>query len=78
MKKLNINAIALAVTLAFGASAMAEGLLSTADYKAGKEKISVDYKAAQSACAGLSGNASAICIADAKGKMDAAKANFSK
>ena len=42
MKTLNINAIALAVTLAFSASAMAEGMLSKADYKAGKEKVSVD------------------------------------
>ena len=76
MKILNIKVITLAVTLAFSASAMAEGMLSKADYSAGKEKISVDYKAAKAACASLSGNASDICVADAKGKKEVAKAEL--
>ena len=76
MKILKIKVITLAVTLAFSACAMAEGMLSKADYSAGKEKISVDYKAAKAACASLSGNASDICVADAKGKKEVAKADI--
>lgn len=41
MNKLNINTIALAVTLAFSAGAMAEGMTKDA-YKADKERISAD------------------------------------
>ena len=67
MNKLNINAIALAVTLAFSAGAMAEGM-SKADYKAGKDKISATYKTDKAACSSLSGNAGDICKAEALGK----------
>lgn len=76
MKTLPINALALAVTLAFSSGVMAEGMLSKADYKAAKEKISTDYKVAKVACNSLSGNAGDICVADAKGKRDVAKAEL--
>ena len=76
MTQLNFTAIALAVTLVFSTSAIAEGVLSKADYKAGKEKISADYKMAKASCASLSGNASDICVADAKGKQGVAKAEL--
>jgi len=75
MNKLNINAIALAVSLAFSAGALAEGL-SKADYKAGKDKIAAEYKMAKAACATLSGNPNDICIAEAKGKEKTAKAEL--
>ncbi|HSG22050.1 MAG TPA: hypothetical protein VLA64_03740, partial [Azonexus sp.] len=67
MNKLNINAIALAVTLAFSASAMAEGMTKV-DYKAAKEKITGEYKSAKTACKSLSGNANDVCVLEAKAK----------
>jgi len=75
MNKLNINAIALAVTLAFSAGAMAEGM-SKVDYKAGKDKIAAMYKTDKAACSSLSGNASDVCKAEAKGKEKVAAAEL--
>lgn len=75
MKKLNINMLVLAVSLAFSAGAMAEGM-SKADYKAGKDKISAEYKTAKSSCGSLSGNASDICVAQAKGNEKVALADL--
>lgn len=75
MKKLNISVIALAISLAFSAGAMAEGM-SRNEYKADKEKIAAEYKSAKSGCVSLSGNANDICIAEAKGKEKVAKAEL--
>lgn len=75
MNKLNINTIALAITLAFSTAAMAEGM-SKADFKAGQDKISAEYKTAKANCGSLSGNASDICIAEAKGTEKVALANL--
>jgi len=67
VKTLNINVIALAVSLAFSAGAMAQSM-SKNDYKAGKDKITAEYKLAKAGCASLSGNPKDICVAEAKGK----------
>lgn len=67
MNTIKINAIALAVSLVFSAGAMAE-TLSKGGYKAGKDKISAEYKLAKVSCAPLSGNAHDICKAEAKGR----------
>jgi len=75
MNKLNINAIALAVTFAFSAGAMAEGMTWT-DYKAAKTNISATYKTDKAACSSLSGNASDICKAEARGKEKVAAAEL--
>ena len=48
--------------------------ISKADYKAGKTRISADYKAATSACAPMSGNAKDICVQEAKAKEKVALA----
>ncbi len=63
---LNINAIALAVSLAFSTGAMAQGL-SKNDYEAVKEGIAAKYQLAKADCASLSGNPGDICMAGAKG-----------
>ena len=76
MKNINLKSMALAVPLAFSASAMAKGMMSSADYKAGKARIAAEYKTAKAACDSLSGNASDICMADAKGKAKVAKAEL--
>lgn len=75
MKKLTINTIALALTLAFTGAAMAEGM-SKIDFQASKEKIAAEYKMAKSNCASFSGNASDICMAEAKGREKIASAEL--
>jgi ribosome-associated translation inhibitor RaiA len=67
MNTLNINVIALAVSLAFSAGTMAQGM-SKNDYQAGKDKIAAEYKSAKASCGSLSGNANDICVAEAKGR----------
>lgn len=75
MNKLNINVIALAVSLAFSAGAMAQGM-SKNDYKAGKDRITAEYKLAKAGCASLSGNPKDICVAETKGKERVAMAEL--
>ena len=75
MKNLNINALALAVGLAFSAGAMAENM-SNEDYKAGKAQSAAQYKAEKAACNSFSGNAKDICIAEAKGREKVTRAEL--
>lgn len=75
MNKLNINVIALAVSLAFSAGAMAQSM-SKNDYKVGKDKIAAEYKSAKAGCASLSGNPKDICVTEAKGKEKIAKSEL--
>jgi hypothetical protein len=67
MKKFNISAIAIAISLAFAGGAMAQNM-SKEQYKSGKDNIAAEYKAANAACGSLSGNAKDICKAEASGK----------
>ena len=75
MSRINMTTIAAAITLAFSAGAMAESL-SKADYKAGKDRTSAEYKSAKAACGSLSGNAKDICVVEAKGKEKVARAEL--
>ncbi|MFA7280286.1 MAG: hypothetical protein WC100_09325 [Sterolibacterium sp.] len=75
MNKLNINLIALAVSLAFSTGVMAQNM-SKNDYRAGKDSISAEYKTAKAACGSLSGNAHDVCKAEAKGKESVALAEL--
>ena len=75
MKNFNLNVIALAVSLAFSASAFAEGI-SKDEYKAGKDRIAAEYKLAKASCASLAGNPNDICVAEAKGAEKVAKADL--
>lgn len=75
MNTIHFKALTVAICCAFGAPAMAQSM-SKADFKLGKERISVDYKAAKSACASLSGNAKDVCKVDAKGKEKVARAEL--
>lgn len=75
MNKLNIRMIALVISFAFSAGAMAQSM-SKNDYKAAKDKISADYKSARAACASLSGNTKDICVVEAKGSKKTAKAEL--
>ena len=75
MKTFNINSIALAVSLAFSAGAMAQEL-SKNDYEAVKKGIASKYKLAKADCASLSGNPGDICMAEAKGDEKVALAEL--
>ena len=75
MNTLNIKTIAIALSLAFSAGAMAQSM-SKADYQTGKDRIAAEYKSARGACNSFSGNANDICVAEAKGKENIAKAEL--
>lgn len=48
--------------------------MTSADYRAAKERAVTDYKAARARCDGLSGNPKDVCIAEAKAAEAKAKA----
>ena len=82
--KLKINAIAIAIGLAFSAGATAQDM-SKADYKSGKDGIAAEYKSAKAACASMSGSRRdgsrgkirrQICEAEATGKKEVATAEL--
>jgi len=65
-----IVAAMLALPLAQAAS------MAKADYKAGKTRISADYKADKAACASFTDNAKDICLEEAKAKEKVARAEL--
>src|SRR5690606_37398597 len=67
MNKFKINAIAVAIGLAFCAGAMAQALTKD-EYKAQKTAIADQYKSGKVACASFAANVKDICMAEAKGK----------
>ena len=75
MNKLNFNAIALAVGLAFCAGVMAQSM-SNDEYRAGQDKIAAAYKSAKAGCASYTGNTHDICVVDAKGRERIANAEL--
>lgn len=64
----------IAAMLAFPVAHAAS--LTKADYKAGKIRVTNEFKAAKTACASLAGNAQDICIEEAKGKENVARAEL--
>ena len=66
----------VAVALAFSGAAFAAQGISKDEYKAGKDRIAADYKAAKASCGSLAGNAKDICVAEAKGREKVAKAQL--
>jgi len=75
MNTFKFNLLAIALGLALSGAAMAQPL-SKADYKAAKQKISVDYKTAKAGCASLAANVKDICVVEAKGKEKVALAEL--
>jgi hypothetical protein len=75
MNQLSRNSLALAVSLAFSAGALANEMTKV-DYKASQEKITGEYKAAKTSCASLSGNGKDVCVLEAKGKEKIARAEL--
>lgn len=60
----------LALPVAYAAT------MTKADYKAGKTRISADYKTDKAACASLKANAKDICVQEAKAKEKVALAEI--
>lgn len=50
--------------------------LSDSEYKASRDRVDADYKAESAGCDKLSGNAKDICVAEAKGHRDVARAEL--
>lgn len=75
MKYLQLKAIALATSLVFSVGALAQAMSMT-DYKAGKDRISAEYKSSKAGCQSLSGNPKDICVEEAKGREKTGKADL--
>jgi hypothetical protein len=75
MNQFTSTAIAVAIGLTFSAVAMAE-TISKSDYKTGMNSIATEYKSDKTNCKSLSGNANNICMAEARGKENIAKADL--
>lgn len=75
MKQFILHAIPVAISLLFGAGAIAQSM-SAAEYKSARDGIAADYKSARTACAPMSGDAKNQCIADAKNKRKIARAEL--
>ena len=73
--KLMTHSITLALGLAFSAGAMAQDM-SYRSYSAAKDTITTEYKSDKAHCDPLSGNSKDICMAEAKGKEDIARAEL--
>ena len=74
--KLSITSIALAVGVAFAASAQAQQVNERKVNKAEHERIEAQAKADKAKCDTLKANAKDICMAEAKGKEKVAKAEL--
>ena len=71
----NLNFKSALVVAALLAMPLAQAAnLSKDEYKAGKTRISADYKAAKAACASMTGNAKDICHEEAKAREKVALA----
>lgn len=71
--RFNRNLIALLATGLFASASMA---MSPAEHTAAKDRISAEYKTSKAQCDALSANAKDICIKQAKGAEDVAKAEL--
>ncbi len=75
MKKLTIIALALALGFGLSGGAFAANM-SKADYKAAQKRIDAEEKADKATCKSMSGNAKDICMKEANGKENVAKAEL--
>ena len=75
MNKLNINAIAVAISLAFATGAMAQNM-SKDEHKGRMDSIAAEYKSAKARCGSFAANAKDICMAEATGNEKVAKAEL--
>jgi len=69
------HALSLAAALAVSPSALAAGM-TKAQHQAAEQGIEADYKAGKGACDARTGNAKDICVKEAKGREQVAKAEL--
>jgi hypothetical protein len=69
---LNVFGVALLLALPVANAAV----MAKTDYKAGKTRISGDYKADKAACGSSAGNAKDVCVEEAKAKEKVARAEL--
>jgi len=72
MSKLLMTVIAGSLALAVSAPAIAAG--SKEEYKAANDRADANYKVAREKCNSMSGNSKDVCVAEAKGEQNKAKA----
>lgn len=75
MKRPAVAALTLAVGLVFSTGAMADGMTKKQYQFLGKN-IETEYAAARKACKARAGNALDICMVQAKGRMNVARAEL--
>ncbi len=75
MIKLNVTALAAAITLVFSAGAMAL-VMSQDQYQSGKTSIAAEYQSARAGCDSFSANTRDVCRAEARGQQNVAKARL--
>lgn len=75
MQTRTLTALSAALLLSVSASVFAEPM-SKADHKSAQAAISAQYDADKTACKGLADNAKDICMEEAKGKKNVAKAEL--
>jgi hypothetical protein len=75
MNKFTIAVITFAIGAAFSTGASAESM-SKKEYDANKNKLGMEYDAAKAKCDTLAGNPKDICVAEAKGALNTAKADL--
>ena len=75
MNQLKTSAIAFAITMAFSGAVLAD-TMTKAQYKMNGKNIAATYKTDKAGCNSFSGNAKDICVAEAKGKENMAKADL--
>ena len=73
MNKLKTLQAALLAASLLALPAAYAATMTQADYKAGKTRISADYKTDKAACASLTANAKDICVQEAKAKEKVAR-----
>jgi hypothetical protein len=73
VKKLKLTTLAMAIGLALSANAMG-GTPSEAQYKKSGETIAANHKSDEAACQSLAGNTKDVCMAEAGGRQNVAKA----
>jgi cellobiose phosphorylase len=76
MSKLKTLKAALLLAGLLALPAAHAATMGKADYKAGKTRISADYKADKAACASLAGNTKDICVQEAQAKEKVALAEL--
>ncbi len=75
MNQFNVSVIAVAIGLAFSAGAMAQSL-SKDEYKTHKANIAGEYKSAIAGCGSFAANAKDVCMVEARGRENIAKAEL--